>query len=193
MANKGRARVLSVNDFARFKDFLSSQRHAECLIAIACIGYYVGLRVGTIAGLRVEDVIDHTGSVRNEVLIRGEINKFKKQITTYFEHPELISSISMYLKSRRSTKVQNLFVTQKNTAYSAKSMSALMQQKFIEAGFTEGYSMHSLRRSFSSRIVEAGGDIMLLKSLMGHESISTTAIYVENDPNTLRNMLRSVD
>lgn len=37
---------------------------------------------------------------------------------------------------------------------------------------------HSLRHSFASNFIKAGGDPFVLKSMLGHSSISTTSIYV---------------
>lgn len=193
MANKGRAKVLSKEDFATFLDNCANTEQADLLKCVACLGYYAGLRVGTCAGLLLEDAINKDGSVKDTVLLRGDIMKFGKQSTAYFTNPALIDAVQTYVtNSRKATKVQNLLVTRKQTAYSPKSLSALIEKKFKDFGF-EGYSAHSFRRSFSSRVIENGGDITLLRTLMNHASISTTAIYVENDPSTLRRMVAGID
>lgn len=193
MANKGRANVLSREDFQLFLDKCAKTSQGDLLQCVACLGYYGGLRVGTIAGLLLGDVIDAQGNVKDSALLDGSIMKGGKQYQAYFNNEKLVSAISKYINdSRKPTKVQNLLVTRKDTAYTPKSLSALMEKKFKDFGFV-GCSMHSLRRTYASRIVENGGDITLLRSLMNHTSITTTAIYVENDPVVLRKMVASID
>lgn len=42
----------------------------------------------------------------------------------------------------------------------------------------ENLSFHSLRHSFASNFIKAGGDPFVLKSMMGHSSLNTTSIYI---------------
>ena len=193
MANNGRAKVLSKADFERFLVNCEDTNQAELLQCVACLGYYAGLRVGTIAKLQLSDVIDNQGNVKESVYLPGEIMKNGKPSVAYLVHPRLVSAISTYVaNSRKTKKVGNLLVTRKNTAYTPKSLSALIEKKFKDFGYV-GYSMHSFRRTFASQVIEKGGDITLLRSLMNHSSITTTAIYVENDPMTLRKMVSNLD
>ena len=193
MANKGRAKVL---DKAIFDDFVANSaktNQGDLLNLVACLGYYAGLRVGTIAALELDDVIDKQGNVKETAYIDGEKMKGGKPYTAYFNHPRLVSTILKYInESRRPTKVRNLLITRKNTAYSPKSLSALIEKKWKDYGY-QGYSHHSFRRSYASSIIEKGGDITLLRTLMNHSSITTTSIYVSNDPKTLKRMVASLD
>ena len=193
MANKGRAKVL---DKAIFDDFVANSaetNQGDLLTLVACLGFYAGLRVGTIAALELDDVIDKQGNVKETAYIDGAKMKGGKAYTAYFNHPRLVSAILKYINdSRRPTKVRNLLITRKNTPYSAKSLSALIEKKWKDYGY-QGYSAHSFRRSYASSIIEKGGDITLLRTLMNHSSITTTAIYVSNDPKTLQRMVASLD
>jgi integrase/recombinase XerD len=193
MANAGKARVLTKAQFDHFMDESAKTHQAELLQCVACLGYYAGLRVGTIAQLSLNDVIDYDGKVKEVVHLSGDIMKGGKQSVAYFSHPRLISAITTYVRnSRKTKKVANLLVTRKNTAYTPKSLSALIEKKFKDYGFS-GCSMHSFRRSFASQVINKGGDITLLRSLMNHSSITTTAIYVENDPIALQRMVNTLD
>lgn len=193
MANKGRANVLTHADFERFMANCEQTNQSELLQCVAALGYYAGLRIGTIAQLTLNDVVDAQGNVKDTVLLRGEIMKNGRQSVAYIQHPKLISAISNYINnSRKPTRVNNLLVTRKQTAYTPKSLSALIEKKFSDFGFI-GCSAHSFRRSFASQIVNKGGDITMLRSLMNHASITTTAIYVENDPMVLRKMVNALD
>ena len=193
MAHQGKARVITKAQFDRFMAESEQTNHPELLQCVACLGYYAGLRVGTIAQLELNDVIDQDGMVRQVVHLSGDIMKGGKQSVAYFTNPRLVSAITNYVRnSRKTKKVVNLLVTRKNTAYTPKSLSALIEKKFKDFGF-DGCSAHSFRRSFASQVIEKGGDITQLRSLMNHASITTTAIYVENDPLVLQKMVNALD
>lgn len=69
--------------------------------------------------------------------------------------------------------------------FSDRDLRRLMQRLREALGLPSTASPHSLRHSFATHIYQNGGDIRTLADLLGHASVSTTAIYMATDEATL--------
>lgn len=186
MANQGKASVLSPEQHSQFVRYLANTRQAEQNKAIYLLGYRAGLRIGSIAGLQINDVLDSSGNLKEVVELRRDIVKGRRNYAAYLTHPELRNALSSYLAVRPSVEVKNLFVSQKKTSFSANALAHKMLKLYREAGF-EGASSHSGRRSFATNCIRAGVDIVSLKTLMNHSSIQQTSEYVATNEEHLKN------
>ena len=185
MANQGKAKTLNQEEHRLFLEYLANTRQSAQNKAIYLLGYRAGLRVGSIAGLRLNDVLDQSGKLKEVVELRKEIVKGRRNYAVYLTHPELREALLSYLAERPQTEVDNLFVSQKNTAFSANALSHKMLKLFREAGF-DGASSHSNRRGFATACIRAGVDIVSLKTLMNHASINQTSEYVFTNEDVLK-------
>jgi len=70
--------------------------------------------------------------------------------------------------------------------YSVKGLSWIMRQTLKKTGITKDVSLHSLRHSYATHLLEDGVNILTIKELLGHANIDTTMIYlhVANPPST---------
>jgi integrase/recombinase XerD len=71
--------------------------------------------------------------------------------------------------------------------YSVKGLSWVMRQALKQTGITKDVSLHSLRHSYATHLLEDGVNILTIKDLLGHAKIDTTMIYlhVANPPSVL--------
>lgn len=67
--------------------------------------------MGSITGLRLNDVIDQSGKLKEVVELRKEIVKGRRNYPVYLTHRELRDALLSYLAERPQTKVDNLFVS----------------------------------------------------------------------------------
>jgi site-specific recombinase XerD len=77
--------------------------------------------------------------------------------------------------------------------YSSKRLATLFQRALQKAGITQRYTLHSLRHSFATHLMDAGTDVRLIKELLGHKDIKTTLIYTHVSNKTLKDIISPID
>lgn len=190
MAKEGQAKVLSDAEMDVFIDYLSKTRHSERDLAIWAVSRFAGLRVGSIAGLTLNDVIDeNTGELKEVFVLRKAITKGKKTLVGFFGNPFLREVVSAYLKIRPECESDALFITERKVAFSPNVMAQMLLRHYNKAGL-KGASSHSGRIGFASEKLKKGADIVAVSKLLGHSSITTTQRYVIHNQDELLNITR---
>ncbi|OUU13639.1 MAG: hypothetical protein CBB97_25820 [Candidatus Endolissoclinum sp. TMED37] len=184
MKNEGQALAISDEQHLQMMDYLATTRYSARDTAIYAITRFAGCRIGTVAQLTLDDILDSEGRLRDVVILRSKITKGKKTITAYFNHPVLRESLEKYLETRHSKRIENVFVSQKGCAFSPNSLAQLMLRHYNRAGL-EGCSSHSGRRTALSKLLKAGVDIVAVSKIAGHSSIATTQRYIHHDQDEL--------
>jgi integrase/recombinase XerD len=85
-----------------------------------------------------------------------------------------------------------LFRSQKGGAFSPNALQQLFSRIYQKDAGIEGATSHSGRRTFATNLLQGGANIKELQVLMGHSSINTTAIYVQEDPERLASLVRKL-
>jgi len=70
-----------------------------------------------------------------------------------------------------------LFPGYRGKHLSARQISRLFKQTAQEAGITKPVTLHTLRHSFATHLLERGVDIRVIQALLGHTKLTTTARY----------------
>ena len=81
----------------------------------------------------------------------------------------------------------------KGEAYSGRSVQQVMQNAIAKAGLEKKASVHTLRHSFATHLLEAGTDIRYIQGLLGHSSITTTTIYTHLTNKAVRRVQSPLD
>lgn len=146
------------------------------------LGFCSGLRASEVASIKVENI-----DVNNHrIKIIGKGNKERYTIL-----PDIcINILRQYCKANRITyKTGYLFPGCAGEIHiSSRTISNYFTIYMKENTLSQKFSFHTLRHSFATYYLMNGGDQFVLKDMLGHKSLSTTAIYVHlaNDFNNLK-------
>jgi integrase/recombinase XerC len=136
--------------------------------AILELLYASGLRVSELAGLDLEDVDRVAGTVR--VLGKGS----KERIVPF--GGAAASAIEAYL-AERGEGGGPLFRNVSGGRLGVRSIHTIVRRRARAAGIARRVSPHTLRHSFATHLLDAGGDLRLIQDLLGHSRLSTTQRY----------------
>ena len=191
-AREGQARVFSDTELDAVMKSIAENRHSVRNKALMMLTLRSGIRIGTAAGLTLDDILNADGSLKQVVVGRREIMKGSKTSTIFLSHPELREALEQWLSIRPKYKTEDrLFVSQQGKGFSPNALSKTMWKIYQKAGL-EGFSSHSNRRTFATEVLKSGADIVALQTLMNHSNVSTTARYVSHNEEYLLKVVGSI-
>lgn len=160
---------------------------AEELLGVAVMNKrdYCILTLFLNCGLRLSELIDiDIGDIRGETLIVN--GKGSKERTIYLNQ-SCVKALIEYLEIRKNVKDTTLFISNRGMKFTSKGISYLIDKYIDEAGLSgKGYSVHKLRHTAATLMYQNGVDILALKEILGHESVSTTQIYTHINDKKLK-------
>lgn len=172
--------VLSTNEVKRLIEATNNVKHKAILTTV----YSLGLRSGELLNLKISAL----DGDRNLITIRNA--KGKKDRVVVFPQ-RLKQTLRVYYKKYRPQVY--LFEGQKGHNYSQSSLSALFKQALKRANIKKNATMHSLRHSFATHLLENGTDIRIIQQLLGHKNIQTTQIYTHVSDVELKKVQSPID
>ncbi|GAA4303067.1 site-specific integrase [Nibribacter koreensis] len=156
--------VLSEEEVTRIMQAVDNLKH-KCILLLI---YSAGLRAGELINLKVTDI----DSQRKVLNIRA--GKGQKDRITLLSEKILLYLRQYYLAYR--PKVW-LFEGQTGEAYSYASARKIFKNACLKAGIQKEATLHTLRHSFATHLLEQGADLRYIQSLLGHHSSKTTELY----------------
>ncbi len=156
--------VLSVEEVKKLFSVIDNLKHKTILM----LAYSAGLRLGELVELTIKDIDS------NRMQIRVQQGKGKKDRYTILS-VTVLELLRIYFKKYKPQKW--LFEGVGGEEYSSRSIQLIMKDAVKKAGITKRVSVHSLRHSFATHLLENGTDLRYIQSLLGHESSKTTEIY----------------
>ena len=167
------AQTLHEAQFRRVLHYCRSRRHPLRETTIFMVSFYAGLRTKEIASLKLGDVFDEAGIVREQFILGVDQSKGGQRRTVYLSQ-RLRKALATYAKSKCLTELnRSLFESQKGGHFSANTMCQLFLDIYKACGLKDA-SSHSGRRTYITRLANKGVGVRLLAELAGHSHISTT-------------------
>src|SRR5580700_10472657 len=159
--------VLSAEEITRFLQAVPGLRNRAALTT----AYGAGLRVSEVAALKVGDIDSR------RMVIRVEHGKGGKDRYVMLS-PPLLAILRAYW--RLAKPAHWLFPGRdRDRPVSTATLQAACRVAAQEAGLDKAVTVHTLRHSFATHLLEAGTDIRIIQVLLGHARLSTTARYTQ--------------
>lgn len=149
--------------------------------------YSCGLRVSELINLQISDLFFEEGFIR--VIGKGNKQRFVpinlntvKYITIYKD--QIRSNINIQ-KGFEDT----LFLNRRGKIITRNMIFMIIKDLVSKAGIHKNVSPHTFRHSFATHLLENGADLRAIQQMLGHESITTTEIYMHVDRSFLKGVV----
>lgn len=175
--------VMNEGEVERLFNAVDNLKHRTMLM----LAYASGLRVSELVKLRVEDIDGDRGMIH--------IRDAKGKRDRYTIFPESLRlQLLTYWKAYELGKTGWLFPGQEpNHHLAERSIQTVFGRAAKGAGITKRASMHTLRHSFATHLLEHGTDLRYIQELLGHNSVKTTEIYTHVSNRTLGKIRSPLD
>lgn len=156
--------VLSPEEVVRLIGSITNPKHRTMIALI----YSAGLRLSELLNLTPSDI----DSKRNMILVRS--GKGRKDRMTLLSETAL-AMLRDYYRAYQPKKW--LFEGSDGGKYHARSVQNVFHKAKERAGIAKPATVHTLRHSFATHLLEQGTDLRYIQTLLGHSSSKTTEIY----------------
>lgn len=156
--------VLSQDEVKKILNNISNIKHKTIISVI----YSAGLRVSELLDLKIQDI----DSSRMSIRISGSKNNRDREVML---SEKILLLLRKYFKEYIPKNY--LFEGQKGGTYSARSVQEILKKALTKTNIKKHATVHTLRHSFATHLIEHGTDIRIVQELLGHKNIKTTQIY----------------
>ncbi|MFC5532545.1 tyrosine-type recombinase/integrase [Cohnella yongneupensis] len=173
--------VLSVGDVKRLLDSVQNLKHR----AILLLTYSSGLRVSEVVKLQLRDLDQE----RRTLHVRQGKGR-KDRLTVLSEHA--FAAVQLYVSRYKPERW--LFPGQHDgRSITERSVQKIFEKALVDAKIVKDVSLHSLRHSFATHLLEGGIDIRYIQELLGHRNVQTTEIYTHVAVKNIKNIKSPLD
>lgn len=159
--------ILNEEEIVRLFSTVKNKKH----LLVLMLTYASGLRVEEVVRIRIEDIDSERGlmHIRDAKGMRDRYTIFpaslREPLLEYWKEEELGTTGWLFPGAVRKRHL------------SERSMQAVIQRAKERSGIGKHVTMHTLRHSFATHLLDRGVDIRFIQQLLGHQSIKTTEIY----------------
>ncbi|WP_290696233.1 site-specific tyrosine recombinase XerD [Lacinutrix sp.] len=157
--------------------------------AILELLYGCGLRVSELTHLKISDLFFDEGFIK--VTGKGDKQRFVPIIDATKKY------IEIYRKEVRNHQTipnefkDTLFLNRRGKQLTRAMIFTIIKQLAVKINLEKTISPHTFRHSFATHLLENGADLRAIQLMLGHESITTTEIYMHVDKSHLKNVIQN--
>ena len=151
--------------------------------------YGCGLRVSELIDLKLSDLFFKEGFIK--VTGKGDKQRFVpiseytiKFITIYKDQIRIHQDI-------KPEATDTLFLNRRGNKLTRAMIFTIVKRLTVAAGIKKKVSPHTFRHSFATHLLENGADLRAIQQMLGHESITTTEVYVHVDRSHLKDVMET--
>lgn len=149
--------------------------------------YGCGLRVSELTGLKLSDLFFEEGFIR--VTGKGSKQRFvplspytQKYLSIYIDEVRV-------LQTPKAGHGDTVFLSRRGTGLTRAMVFTIIRRLAYKTGLQKAISPHTFRHSFATHLLENGADLRSIQLMLGHESITTTEVYIHVDRSFLKNVV----
>ena len=173
--------VLSKEEIKQILNAHSNLKHKAMLSLI----YSCGLRRSELLNLKIADI----DSKRNLVIIRQAKGKKDRIAPLSAKTVELLRSYFTACKP----KVWLFEGQDKQTRYDESSLASVLKQALEKSKITKPVTLHWLRHSYATHLLENGTDLRYIQEILGHSRSTTTEIYTHVSNKSIQKVISPFD
>lgn len=151
--------------------------------------YSCGLRVSELVNLQLSDLFFEEGFIR--VIGKGNKQRFvpiniqtQKYIINY------VNEIRVHINTQKGFE-DTVFLNRRGKKLTRVMIFTIVKNLAIKIGLKKKISPHTFRHSFATHLLERGADLRAIQQMLGHESITTTEIYMHLDKSFLKQVVNT--
>ena len=149
--------------------------------------YSCGLRVSELIHLKISDLFFDEGFIK----IVGKGNK-ERFVPIHFSAQKYIILYMNEIRTKLTIKKgfeDTLFLNRRGKSLSRQMIFMILKALAIKINLNKKISPHTFRHSFATHLLKNGADLRAIQQMLGHESITTTEVYVHLDTSYLKKIV----
>ncbi|WP_298366659.1 site-specific tyrosine recombinase XerD [uncultured Lutibacter sp.] len=151
--------------------------------------YSCGLRVSELVDLKLSDLFFEEGFIR--VIGKGNKQRFvpiNEQTQKYINF--YVLDIRSHIDVKKGFE-DTVFLNRRGKKLTRVMIFTIVKNLAIKTGLKKKISPHTFRHSFATHLLERGADLRAIQQMLGHESITTTEIYMHLDKSFLKEVVNT--
>ena len=166
-------KTIDFDDLKKMMTINSSQYKELRSVLMIELLYSCALRVSELVGINLEDIDMNEGFVK--VMGKGNKARFSPMGQT------TIDVLKRYIKQRPKCNSDALFINQKNTRISTRTVQNVVKKRALQVGVSINVHPHMLRHAAATHFLQSSHDLRTVQEFLGHKSIKSTQVYTHLD------------